>query len=163
MLCVKAESKHHMETTNTTPTQATTALIVWNAQTEAQVRTAISTGNSVSKALFAAAPKGFIKGLREIRSKQLQAQSSELLGGFQDRGFKIVAATAVKELKDGRQTVTLRLSTGKATKAMTMAEYAESVGMTVDEVTGMIDINRNPAPTPTRSANPALPSIPAKK
>jgi len=48
--------------TNTNPT---TAVIVWDAKAEAEVKRIIGLGASVSKALAKAAPQGFIAGLRD--------------------------------------------------------------------------------------------------
>ena len=56
-----------------------TAVVVWNADTEKQVRAIIGSGGSVSKALAKAAPKGFISGLRTARATQLQKDTSNLL------------------------------------------------------------------------------------
>jgi hypothetical protein len=45
-------------------------VVVWNAQTEAKVRAIVNAGASVPKAMFKAAPKGFVAGLREARRKR---------------------------------------------------------------------------------------------
>jgi hypothetical protein len=81
-----------------------------------------------------ASPKGFVAGLRATRKAELVKDTSKLLGGFTDRGFKIEALSAIKTLKNGVQQVTMKLATPKPTSALTMAEFAASIGTTVEEI-----------------------------
>ena len=118
-----------METTNTQ------AVTVWNKDSESQVRQFVSSGASVPKALMKSAPKGFVQGLRATRKAFLMANTAQLLGGFTDKGYQIVSASAIKTLKNGVEQVTLRLATPKPTSNMTMAEFAKSFGTTVEEIT----------------------------
>jgi predicted transcriptional regulator len=60
------------------------------------------------------------------------------VGGFLDRGFKIEALSAIKTLKSGVQTVTLRMATAKPEAAKTVAEIAGEMGMSVAEVLAML-------------------------
>ena len=118
------------ETTIATPS----AVVVWNGNTEKQVRDYINSGASVPKGLMKAAPKGFVAGLRGERKAGLIKDTSKLLGGFTDRGFKIEALSGIKTLKSGVQTVTMRLATPKPTSALTMAEFAASCGTSVEAI-----------------------------
>jgi hypothetical protein len=121
-----------METTKSNTTPLVPA--IWNKETEASVKQYVAAGASVPKALMKSAPKGFVAGLRATRKAELVKDTSKLLGGFTDRGFKIEALSNIKTLKSGVQTVTMRLATPKPTSALTMAEFAASIGTTVEEI-----------------------------
>lgn len=119
-----------METATTT----TTAVIVWNDAQAKAVRDFVTAGLSVPKSLMKAAPAGFVNGLRATRKAELIKETPVLLGGFQRDGFRIEALSAIKTLKTGVKQVTLKLATAKPTSALTLAEFAESMGVSVDEI-----------------------------
>jgi hypothetical protein len=146
---------NHMENQNNTPaTPATaTALVVWNDETAANVRALVKTGASVPKGLYKAAPKGFIAELREVRKHELITNSTAILGGFADKGFKLTSLTPIKTLKNGVQQVTLKLATPKPTAKMTLEEYASQEGTTVGDVLASLDMMKAPK----------APAAPAKK
>jgi hypothetical protein len=119
-------------------TNANTAVVLWNADSEKTVKALIASGASVPKGLMKAAPKGYVAGLRADRKAGLRKETSSLVGGFLDRGFKIEALSAIKTLKSGVQTVTLRMATAKPEAAKTVAEIAGEMGMSVAEVLAML-------------------------
>ena len=90
------------------------------------------------KALMKAAPNGFVAGLRVERKAELVKDTSKLLGGFTDRGFKIEALSEIKTLKSGVQQVTMRLATPKPTAAMTVSEFAAAEGVSVEDIRAAI-------------------------
>ena len=96
-----------MKTNNTT-----TAVIVWNDTVAAEVKELILSGYSVSKAQAAAAPKGFLKMLRDGRRIELAKNSTFLQQQLSEKGFTtITRLTAEKSHKDGSKSVTLELRT----------------------------------------------------
>lgn len=118
------------ETTTATPA----ALVIWNGNTEKQVRDYVNSGASVPKGLMKAAPKGFVAGLRSTRKAELIKQTPVLLGGFQRDGFRIESLGDIKTLKDGSKSVTMKLKTAKPTSALSMAEFAAQCGTTVEAI-----------------------------
>lgn len=129
---------------NPTAETPVTALILWNEATEAQVRAFIASGASVPKGLMKVAPKAFVAELRATRKAELQKNTASLLGGFTDKGFKIVSATPIETQKSGVQIVTLKLATPKPTAKMTLEEYATQNDMTVADVIASLDMAEAP-------------------
>ena len=99
-------------------TNNTTAVIVWNAETAKECRELILSGYSVSKAQAAAAPKGWLKTVREERRNELGKNSQFLQKQLSEQGFTtITRMTAVKEARDGSKSVTITLATQKVDKS----------------------------------------------
>jgi hypothetical protein len=114
-----------MQTQNNT----TTAVAVWNDTTRATVEQLVNSGASVPKELYAVAPKGFVKGLRNVRKADLKKNSSFLISQLTEKGFKLAGMTEVKTLKSGVQTVSLKMETGVPTRKLTAQELQETFGL----------------------------------
>jgi len=129
-----------MTTTTNTPTTPTTAVTVWNATTEADVRATIAAGRSVSKAIAAVAPKGFLTAVRNARKGELKANSTLLLAQLAEKKFKLTKMGEVKFLKDGRQVITLGMEAPAPTRKMTAAELVESFGIDEALAAAMVEM-----------------------
>ena len=132
---MRSHVKTMEKTTNNAPV---TALVIWTKEMASEVRAIVNSGASVPKGMMKAAPKGFVAELRTERKAGLVKDTSKLLGGFTDRGFKIEALSAIKTLKNGVQSVTMRLATPKPTSALTVAEFAASEGVSIEDIRAAI-------------------------
>ena len=88
----------------------TTAVTVWNAETEKQVADLITRGLSVPKALAKIAPQGHLKSLRDKRRNSLIDQTSAILSQIASSGAKVTGMGAPKELKNGNTKYMIELT-----------------------------------------------------
>jgi hypothetical protein len=85
----QSKLKGNMKQANTTTTTPTQAVVIWNAQVEAEVRATIQSGKSVSKDVALSAPKGFLSTLRKERSNGLRQISHLMLAQVESQGYKV--------------------------------------------------------------------------
>jgi hypothetical protein len=131
-----------MTPTNTpTPATTTTAVVLWNADTEKQVRELIFSGKSVSKALVAVAPKGFVSKIRTERRNENMANTGRIMGELQQQGWQAYDLKPVKvNGRTGDKTMEVKFIQ-KATLKLTQAEEDEVVsrvcGLSIEEIKQM--------------------------
>ena len=122
----------------------TTAIVVWNPKTEAEVKALISRGATVPKATRAIAPKGFLKTLQLERRAELMGNSANILGQLADKGFKLAKLSEAKTLASGETVVNAQFRTPAAARALTDAEilaaFPEAKGMTVADLRAAISM-----------------------
>jgi hypothetical protein len=122
--------------TQTQTTNNNTAVIVWNAQTEEQVRSIVSKGGQLSKALYTAAPKGFVKGLRDSRKTTLKGNSTFILSQLTEKGYKVVAINEEpKMLKNGTEQICVKL---EKAPAMTAEYIASQLNVSLEVAAAML-------------------------
>jgi hypothetical protein len=146
--------------TQTAPA-TTTALTVWTQVESDKVTAMINAGQSVPKALYALAPKGFVATLRKARSASLSKNSAFLVSQLTEQGFRLSAMSPVKELKNGTKTISMTMKAAP-TRKLTAEEVtdvfgdnaitrlAKQLGMPVEQV--LSALGDKPAMKPTAPA-----------
>ncbi len=119
-----------------TPAATTTAVTVWNAESEQLCKKLIAEGRSVPGAIAKSAPKGFLAELRRERRATIMSNSEALLGQLSKKGFKL---HDMKDEKENGRTGDVSIWVQFKQIANPITRLLKETGMSIEELRTMVN------------------------